>query len=255
MPGRALNSASYRAPYTSVTASELRRIAENVIITIQSIGKRFSRESQPESFTLTDSLASIAATQLQTDTITITISPSKSSGFVEPVTFNITVTNSELGEPDSRPLRLFYSGKADKLDRIGSKHPTVKPVDLMQWLVRLVTPKGGLVLDPFAGSGSTGEAAWREGMRCILIEREEEYQADIAERLRLADAGPTTRKARAIKQADNDNLPLFGGAETGGSAVKGGKSTDTSQIKTDGGIMAGKGGFGFRIREQREKSA
>jgi DNA modification methylase len=109
--------------------------------------------------------------------------------------------------------RFFYAAKADKLDRIGSKHPTVKPVDLMQWLVRLVTPKGGLVLDPFAGSGSTGEAAWREGMRCILIEREEEYQADIAERLRLADAGPATRKARAIKQAANDNdLPLFSAA-------------------------------------------
>lgn len=113
--------------------------------------------------------------------------------------------------------RFFYTAKADKLDRIGSKHPTVKPVDLMQWLCRMVTPPGGLVLDPFAGSGSTGEAAWREGFRCILIEREEEYQADIAERLRLADKGPATRKARSIKQAANDNdLPLFGGTETGG---------------------------------------
>lgn len=113
--------------------------------------------------------------------------------------------------------RFFYTAKADKLDRIGSKHPTVKPVDLMQWLCRLVTPPCGIVLDPFAGSGSTGEAAWREGFRAILIEREEEYQADIAERLRLASAGPMERKARAIKQADNDNLPLFGGAETGGA--------------------------------------
>ncbi|NTJ22225.1 DNA-methyltransferase [Rhizobium rhizogenes] len=115
--------------------------------------------------------------------------------------------------------RFFYSAKADKLDRLGSKHPTVKPVDLMQWLVRLVTPKGGVVLDPFAGSGSTGEAAWREGMQCILVEREEEYQADIAERLRLADAGPVARRARAIKQVatlgplfgDNDNEAIGGG--------------------------------------------
>ncbi len=121
------------------------------------------------------------------------------------------------GDAAENVSRLYFSAKADKLDRIGSKHPTVKPVDLMQWLVRLVTPKGGLVLDPFAGSGSTGEAAWREGTRCILIEREEEYQADIAERLRLADAGPATRKARAVKQAANDNdLPLFGGTGTGG---------------------------------------
>ncbi|WP_287353556.1 site-specific DNA-methyltransferase, partial [Mesorhizobium sp.] len=82
------------------------------------------------------------------------------------------------GGGEGSAARFFYTAKADKLDRIGSKHPTVKPVDLMQWLCRMVTPPGGLVLDPFAGSGSTGEAAWREGFRCILIEREEEYQAD-----------------------------------------------------------------------------
>lgn len=127
-------------------------------------------------------------------------------------------TDSLRGHNDNggSAARFFYTAKADKRDRIGSKHPTVKPVDLMQWLCRLVTPPGGLVLDPFAGSGSTGEAAWREGFRCILIEREEEYQADIAERLRLANAGPMERSKRAIKQADNDNLPLFGGAGTGG---------------------------------------
>lgn len=54
-------------------------------------------------------------------------------------------------------------------------HPTVKPTDLMQYLIRLVTPKGGVVLDPFTGSGSTGKAAVREGMQFIGIEREEEY--------------------------------------------------------------------------------
>jgi DNA modification methylase len=54
-------------------------------------------------------------------------------------------------------------------------HPTVKPTDLMVYLVRLVTPKGGTVLDPFMGSGSTGKAAVREGMDFIGIEREDEY--------------------------------------------------------------------------------
>ena len=54
-------------------------------------------------------------------------------------------------------------------------HPTVKPTDLMAYLVRLVTPKGGVVLDPFMGSGSTGKAAVREGMNFIGIEREDEY--------------------------------------------------------------------------------
>jgi len=54
-------------------------------------------------------------------------------------------------------------------------HPTVKPTDLMAYLIRLVTPKGGIVLDPFMGSGSTGKAAVREGMNFIGIEREDEY--------------------------------------------------------------------------------
>ena len=56
-----------------------------------------------------------------------------------------------------------------------NNHPTVKPTDLMQYLIRLVTPKGGIVLDPFMGSGSTGKAAIKEGMIFVGIEREEEY--------------------------------------------------------------------------------
>jgi DNA modification methylase len=60
----------------------------------------------------------------------------------------------------------------------------VKPIDLMQWLVRLVTPPGGVVLDPFAGSGTTGEAAVREGFTTILIEREADYLPLIRERFR-----------------------------------------------------------------------
>lgn len=79
--------------------------------------------------------------------------------------------------------RFFYTTKADAADRLGSKHPTVKPVDLMRWLVRLVTPGGGTVLDPFAGSGTTGMACLAEGFDAILIEREEEYVADIRRRL------------------------------------------------------------------------
>ena len=54
-------------------------------------------------------------------------------------------------------------------------HPTVKPTDLMGYLIRLVTPKGGIVLDPFMGSGSTGKAAVLEGMGFVGIERELEY--------------------------------------------------------------------------------
>jgi site-specific DNA-methyltransferase (adenine-specific) len=69
------------------------------------------------------------------------------------------------------------------VDRGGARniHPTVKPLALMRWLCRLVTPPGGLILDPFTGSGSTGCAAVLEGFRFLGIEREAEYVA-IAER-------------------------------------------------------------------------
>jgi site-specific DNA-methyltransferase (adenine-specific) len=66
--------------------------------------------------------------------------------------------------------RFFYCGKADAADRRGSDHPTVKPQALMRWLVRLVSARGALILDPFAGSGSTAWAAQAEGRRCVLIE-------------------------------------------------------------------------------------
>ena len=112
--------------------------------------------------------------------------------------------------------RFFYSAKADADDRLGSKHPTIKPIDLIQWLCRLVTPKGGTILDPFAGTGTTGEAAFREGFNAILIEREEEYQADIRRRMALAMSGPEERRRESVKAGGNE-IPfgpdtLFGGA-------------------------------------------
>ena len=79
--------------------------------------------------------------------------------------------------------RYFYCAKTSKDERksgLGGEikantHPTVKPVELMRYLVRLVTPKGGLVLDPFMGSGSTGMGAREEDFRFVGIEKEEEY--------------------------------------------------------------------------------
>lgn len=91
--------------------------------------------------------------------------------------------------------RFFYTSKADSGERHyagRNTHPTVKPIDLMRWLCRLVTPKGGLVLDPFCGSGSTGVAALSEGFRFIGIEREAEY-VEIARR-RIA--GPLFAEGR-----------------------------------------------------------
>ena len=63
----------------------------------------------------------------------------------------------------------------DRTTKFLNNHPTVKPVKLMQYLVRLITPKGGVVLDPFMGSGTTGIACKKEGFNFIGIEREDEY--------------------------------------------------------------------------------
>lgn len=71
-----------------------------------------------------------------------------------------------------------YEAKAPGSERPevdGVAHATVKPLDLMRWLVRLVTRRGGHVLDPFAGSGTTGEAALLEGMESTLIELESDH--------------------------------------------------------------------------------
>lgn len=105
--------------------------------------------------------------------------------------------------PQTRASRLFFSPKATRAEReagceqlpktsvqiysghhhqprlVANLHPTVKPIELMRWLVRLVTPPGGLVLDLFAGSGTTGIAAVLEGRGFLGIEREGAY-VDIA---------------------------------------------------------------------------
>ena len=83
------------------------------------------------------------------------------------------------------PSRFFYCAKASKAERgEGNTHPTVKPIALMRYLCRLVTPPGGTVLDPFAGSGSTLLAAQAEGFAAIGIEIDETYLEICKARLR-----------------------------------------------------------------------
>jgi DNA modification methylase len=94
-----------------------------------------------------------------------------------------------------RTIQTFQIGAANerraKARPVANVHPTVKPLELMRWLVRLMTPPDGLVLDPFAGSGSTGAAAVIEGARFIGIEREADY-LPIA-RARIAHWAASTR--------------------------------------------------------------
>src|SRR6185295_12944786 len=105
--------------------------------------------------------------------------------------------------------RFFYAAKADKADRADSKHPTVKPVDLMRWLVALVTPPGGRVLDPFAGSGTTGEAAMLLGLDATLIERDAQHAADIRHRIDRWSGSDLPLFADADDAYDRDMRDLF----------------------------------------------
>lgn len=204
------------------TLNESKRIGEMLIGLMPLIESAFSQESPPTKLSLSLNLARFVADLTPTG-ITLTMTDLLiSSGFVGPITFNITPTSLDRGARDCGPsmARFKYCAKASKTDRneglddlppgpsaasqfrpnhaegaangedgnpygrwspVRNIHPTVKPTDLMRWLVRLITPPGGTVLDPFAGSGSTGKAAILEGFSFVGCEMTPEY-ADIARR-------------------------------------------------------------------------
>jgi len=86
--------------------------------------------------------------------------------------------SAEILQGMGEAARFFYTPKACKDDRddgCDNNHPTVKPTDLMRYLCRMVTPTGGIVLDPFTGSGSTGRGAVLEGFRFIGCEMDGDY--------------------------------------------------------------------------------
>ena len=116
-----------------------------------------------------------------------------------------------LDEQSDGGSRFFYVAKASKRDRnegleSANNHPTVKPTTLMEYLIKLVTPPGGTVLDPFTGSGSTGKAAILQGFDFIGIEMTEEYLPIIEGRLKHAEA----KVAERIKEtSDQEQEKLF----------------------------------------------
>lgn len=87
--------------------------------------------------------------------------------------------------------RFFYCAKASKSERgEGNNHPTVKPIKLMKYLITLITPKGGVVLEPFGGSGTTAVGCLETGNPFIIIEREPEYIEIIKKRVQAHRAEP-----------------------------------------------------------------
>lgn len=92
--------------------------------------------------------------------------------------------NEGLADPGPQFKHGSTLRKVERAETQGNNHPTVKPTDLMRYLCRLVTPAGGLVLDPFMGSGSTGKAASLEGFRFVGIELDPDYFAIAKARVR-----------------------------------------------------------------------
>jgi site-specific DNA-methyltransferase (adenine-specific) len=102
--------------------------------------------------------------------------------------------------------RFFYVSKANKRDRnegdVPNTHPTVKPTDLMRYLIKLVTPAGGIVLDPFTGSGSTGKAALLDGYQFIGIELTADYLPIIEGRLQWAEKTRIEQAEALVKETE-----------------------------------------------------
>jgi DNA methylase len=159
-----------------------------------SIDKRSSPASSPTTTSSKASPATNAGPSEPTATIPTIPDPLRSGGSAEAATSDSTSPSWVPGVADS--ARFMYTAKASSSERsadglVENHHPTVKSTDLMRWLCRLVTPPGGLVLDPFLGSGSTLVAAKLEGFGGIGIERQPEYMEIARRRLGWAVHEPS----------------------------------------------------------------
>jgi site-specific DNA-methyltransferase (adenine-specific) len=107
--------------------------------------------------------------------------------------------------------RFFFCAKADQTDRMDTRHPTTKSTALISWLAKLITPPGGHILDPFAGSGTLGVVALKEGFRATLIEQDATHIIDIRQRLTHVRGNDTP--LFAATKAEDRQSDMF--AETG----------------------------------------
>lgn len=199
----------WRGPSTIVTQKQLKQIAETITAAILLLERKPWPVQWRDAPTLSGSLVRSAETDAQTGTTTIMISLLRSDGCADVATFSITLRSWGHGEKGC--ARFNYCAKASTDDRddgldafkarhgsevtgraVGSAgavasayagttersrrniHPTVKPTELMRWLLRLVTPPQGRVVDCFTGSGSTGKACMLEGFHFTGIDLDEE---------------------------------------------------------------------------------
>lgn len=142
---------------------------------------------------------------------------------------NVDEAGSTFQGDSGTAARFFYSSKATQGERIFEcrtcgahtvgkppcghddlrTHPTVKPISLMQWLVTLICPQGGLVLDPFAGTGTTAAAARAARMQSLSIEADEKHVRDIGVRLGLSVDDLLAAKVAAAAANHGDQRDLF----------------------------------------------
>jgi DNA modification methylase len=224
------------APSTSATPSESSERSRSVTPPTRDTGRSASPAPPHAAPIPSASRASDVEAREPTDTMTTTPSRSTSDGFVAAAMLACTEMIEVAGAPgsglpiDAGASRFRYCAKASKAEREAglegfevrelqthgergqgplpqqtpsgttpraNHHPTVKPLALMRYLVRLVTPPGGRVLDPFVGSGTTGCAAVLEGFDFIGIERDAEYvaiaEARIAASAEIAHAASLTQ--------------------------------------------------------------
>jgi site-specific DNA-methyltransferase (adenine-specific) len=114
------------------------------------------------------------------------------------------------GEPPASARSKPASGRQSALGQPRKNHhPTVKPTDLMLYLIRLVTPKSGTTLDPFMGSGSTGKAAVRGGFDFIGIEREKEYFEIAEARIDYEQKNPYIEETNKRIKVNNNTNKFF----------------------------------------------
>lgn len=113
------------------------------------------------------------------------------------------------GFPDDK-AGFFFCAKPNKAERAGNDHLTVKPIELMRYLLKMVTPTNGIVIDPFAGSGTTGLAMRAEGYRGVLIEREHKYCEGVVRR--FAEPNEIEADARTLTAQMDLLAPLTDGA-------------------------------------------
>lgn len=144
---------------------------------------------------------------------------------------NIDEAGSTFHGDTGTAARFFYSSKTSQGERIFEceecgahalgklncghdnqrTHPTVKPPKLIEWLVQMITPPGGLVLDPFAGTGTTAAAAQALGMHSLSIEAEANHVRDIGVRLSIDVRDLLGAVVKAAPTAVTDQLDMFGG--------------------------------------------